>query len=120
MNALKCVFVAAITSFWNLCPTATSPSTSVEMMKTIMSSSIHPCFSNRAEINCVDKEPKLLNPDWMSKLPDDVKLSKIAIPGTHQSGALYGGSLLQCQVWNITGQLLAGIRHVYRIEYPYS
>ena len=48
--------------------------------------------------------------NWMSYIPDHVKLKHISIPGTHDSGARYGGLIGQCQTWTITEQLQAGIR----------
>ena len=48
---------------------------------------------------------------WMSKLPDNVKLSKLAIPGTHDSAtSRVKNSLSQTQTWSIKKQLDQGIR----------
>lgn len=58
--------------------------------------------------NPENKEKK----DWMSKLSDSLLLSEISIPGTHDTCALYGGGFAQCQVWSLSDQLLAGIRHI--------
>jgi hypothetical protein len=47
---------------------------------------------------------------WMSNLPDSIRLRDISLPGTHDSGARYGGIAAQTQTWTITKQLNAGIR----------
>uniref|UniRef100_A0A8C5MCS6 Phosphatidylinositol-specific phospholipase C X domain-containing protein n=1 Tax=Leptobrachium leishanense TaxID=445787 RepID=A0A8C5MCS6_9ANUR len=49
-------------------------------------------------------------PDWMASLPDDLPLSSLAIPGTHDTMAFYGGSLAECQSWRLEDQYNAGIR----------
>ncbi|WP_205660524.1 phosphatidylinositol-specific phospholipase C [Amycolatopsis antarctica] len=48
--------------------------------------------------------------DWMGELDSATFLSRLAIPGTHDSGALHGGGLVQCQDVGIAPQLDAGIR----------
>ncbi len=50
------------------------------------------------------------NPDWMSTLPDTVKLSHLSIPGTHDTGARTGGDSVDTQSMDIPTQLMAGIR----------
>jgi 1-phosphatidylinositol phosphodiesterase len=58
--------------------------------------------------------------DWMASIPNSVKLHKISIPGTHDSGALFSGwgdddpeiSWVKCQSWSIEDQLKAGIRYL--------
>ncbi|KAJ7673744.1 1-phosphatidylinositol phosphodiesterase [Mycena polygramma] len=56
------------------------------------------------------------NPDWMLKVSDGTSLASISIPGTHESMALFGGDLTQCQenfgasADTLTAQLNAGIR----------
>lgn len=52
-----------------------------------------------------------LTRDWMSQLPDEVKLNQISIPGTHDTGALFGSRFCETQSWSITEQLEAGIRY---------
>ncbi|KAK7052673.1 1-phosphatidylinositol phosphodiesterase [Favolaschia claudopus] len=57
-----------------------------------------------------------VNPDWMKKLPDSTPLASLSIPGTHESMALFGGDLTQCQENfgasgdSLVAQLNAGIR----------
>ncbi|XP_063786208.1 1-phosphatidylinositol phosphodiesterase-like [Pseudophryne corroboree] len=54
--------------------------------------------------------PKVTWPNWMSFLPDDIPLSSLAIPGTHDTMAFYGGNLAECQSWNLRNQFHAGVR----------
>jgi len=50
-------------------------------------------------------------PDWMSHVPGDTLISKMSIPGTHDSYALYGGvGWTKCQEWDVPKQLRKGIR----------
>jgi 1-phosphatidylinositol phosphodiesterase len=46
----------------------------------------------------------------MSQLPDGALLRELTIPGTHNSGAQYGGPWTECQNTGIADQLSAGIR----------
>lgn len=48
--------------------------------------------------------------NWMSHLPDDIPISELAIPGSHQSCALYGRPIAQCQTRSLSRQLKDGIR----------
>lgn len=48
--------------------------------------------------------------DWMSALGDATPLSRLTIPGTHDSGARHGGALTECQTLSISQQLEYGIR----------
>ncbi|XP_068128196.1 1-phosphatidylinositol phosphodiesterase-like [Hyperolius riggenbachi] len=48
--------------------------------------------------------------DWMSYLPDNLPLSSLSIPGTHDTMALYGGTLAECQSWSLRNQFNAGVR----------
>lgn len=50
--------------------------------------------------------------DWMGKLPDSTSLAALSIPGTHDSGARYGGAACENQYWSIADQLNAGIRYL--------
>ena len=60
---------------------------------------------------CSETEPKLENKNWMKNIPDSIKIYLMTIPGTHNSCALYGTFLAQCQSWSIKNQLNAGIRY---------
>lgn len=46
----------------------------------------------------------------MGMLPDSALVCKLSVPGTHDSGALYGGAGLQTQGASIAAQLEQGIR----------
>ncbi|SPO05835.1 related to 1-phosphatidylinositol phosphodiesterase precursor [Cephalotrichum gorgonifer] len=53
------------------------------------------------------------NPSWMSTIPDNVNLSSLSIPGTHDT-MTYGmpdNIWLQCQNHNLSTQLRAGLRY---------
>ncbi|KAM5172664.1 1-phosphatidylinositol phosphodiesterase-like [Mantella aurantiaca] len=55
-------------------------------------------------------DPAVSMPDWMSYLPDNLFLSSLAIPGTHDTMAFFGGSLAECQSWSLQNQFNAGVR----------
>ena len=48
--------------------------------------------------------------NWMQGIDDDTSISAMSIPGTHDSGARYGGGPTQCQELEIADQLRRGIR----------
>ncbi|MFE0024853.1 phosphatidylinositol-specific phospholipase C [Amycolatopsis sp. NPDC059021] len=48
--------------------------------------------------------------DWLSGVDSQTFLSRISLPGTHDTGARYGGPLVQCQTLTVTEQLTAGVR----------
>ncbi|MBW5483084.1 phosphatidylinositol-specific phospholipase C [Streptomyces bambusae] len=50
--------------------------------------------------------------DWMAGLADGTALQRLTVPGTHDSGALYGGLYVACQNIGIAQQLGAGIRYL--------
>ncbi|KAM4631283.1 1-phosphatidylinositol phosphodiesterase [Polymixia lowei] len=54
--------------------------------------------------------PEFFNPSWMAGIPDSWPLSEITMPGTHNTMALYGGALAECQSWSLASQLRAGVR----------
>jgi hypothetical protein len=54
----------------------------------------------------------LATSDWMSFLSDSTQLSKMSIPGTHDSGARVGGIAFEAQAWSISEQLDAGVRYL--------
>lgn len=48
---------------------------------------------------------------WMKELNDDTKISKLAIPGTHNSAACHTAlPSVQCQGKSVTDQLNHGVR----------
>ncbi|GKS68582.1 hypothetical protein W03_05860 [Nitrosomonas sp. PY1] len=55
---------------------------------------------------------KMATSDWMGRLPDSTELRDISIPGTHDSGARFGGEACETQYWTIAQQLEAGIRYL--------
>ncbi|KAM3849458.1 1-phosphatidylinositol phosphodiesterase-like [Diretmus argenteus] len=54
--------------------------------------------------------PAFFNRSWMAGIPDSWLLSKVTMPGTHNTMALYFGPFAKCQSWNLTSQLHAGVR----------
>lgn len=66
------------------------------------------------DTNNRDSEPRNwiyeMGRNWMSLVPGETLLRRMSIPGTHDSGAKYGGAAYQCQSWEISVQLKAGIR----------
>ncbi|POW19893.1 hypothetical protein PSHT_04063 [Puccinia striiformis] len=48
--------------------------------------------------------------NWMADLPDEVPISELTIPGSHQSCALYGWPVARCQTRSLARQLKDGIR----------
>ena len=50
--------------------------------------------------------------DWMKRIPDNVPLNLLAIPGTHETVSFHGGSLTKCQAVDLYSQFLAGIRAI--------
>ncbi|KHN97585.1 Phosphatidylinositol-specific phospholipase [Metarhizium album ARSEF 1941] len=51
-------------------------------------------------------------PDWMARVSDAVKITTLSIPGTHDTMTYSIRSReLQCQNWNLTVQMEAGLRY---------
>ncbi|MEV7181943.1 phosphatidylinositol-specific phospholipase C [Kitasatospora sp. NPDC093679] len=48
--------------------------------------------------------------DWLGALGPDAVLSRLTLPGTHDTCALYGGALVQTQTLGVPDQLAAGVR----------
>ncbi len=56
--------------------------------------------------------------NWMASLSDYKRVTTLSIPGTHDSGARYGGVAVACQSLSIANQLKAGIRYLdIRLSY---
>ncbi|KAI8661431.1 PLCXc domain-containing protein [Fusarium keratoplasticum] len=52
------------------------------------------------------------NPTWMASIPDEVPLSSLSVPGTHDTMTYeIGDEFLECQNWNLSTQLNAGVRY---------
>ena len=49
--------------------------------------------------------------NWMSALPDNKKITRVTIPGTHDSGAISYVPFVGCQMMDIRTQLNNGIRY---------
>lgn len=47
---------------------------------------------------------------WKETLDDEKFISDITLSGTHESLALHGGFIAECQAWSLEDQLNAGIR----------
>ena len=47
---------------------------------------------------------------WMAGLPDTARLSDLSLPGTHDTMALHGGVMAECQSMSLAEQLKSGIR----------
>ena len=52
----------------------------------------------------------LTTQDWMGAVPGATALQRLTIPGSHDSGARYGGPWTECQSTTIAEQLNSGIR----------
>ncbi|XP_062335799.1 1-phosphatidylinositol phosphodiesterase-like [Osmerus eperlanus] len=70
----------------------------------------HGCYGTATYFN--DRETlEEENLEWMTNINNDIELSKLFIPGTHDSLALYGGFAVECQSWKLETQLKAGVRY---------
>jgi 1-phosphatidylinositol phosphodiesterase len=49
---------------------------------------------------------------WMTGLHDSIKISRLTLPGTHETCSLKGGALTACQTRSLQDQLNAGIRFI--------
>jgi 1-phosphatidylinositol phosphodiesterase len=56
------------------------------------------------------KDACLVGYNWMAALPNDLTLSRISLPGTHDTMAHYGGDAVQTQSMRLWEQLYSGIR----------
>src|SRR5262245_40310359 len=76
-----------------------------------------------------DPEPKTSNPNWMAAVKDETPISKLSIPGTHETMARYGviplppglpapvfpplsflDDMVICQSMSLEDQLISGVR----------
>lgn len=62
----------------------------------------------------VDRTPVKDAADWMKDLPDDMPLSEVVLPGTHDSATqnVQLAYITRCQALSIAGQLDAGFRYL--------
>jgi 1-phosphatidylinositol phosphodiesterase len=50
---------------------------------------------------------------WMASIPDDVRITSLSIPGTHDTMTYeIASEQLQCQNWNLSTQLRSGLRYL--------
>ncbi|WP_338847047.1 phosphatidylinositol-specific phospholipase C [Massilia sp. W12] len=63
----------------------------------------HPAYSHDAQV-------KTNQADWMRALPDHLPLSRLSIPGTHDTMSFYGGDAVQTQSMSLPQQLQSGVR----------
>lgn len=63
----------------------------------------HPAYSH-------ERTMQLSQADWMGQLREDIRLSELSIPGTHNSLSFYGGPITQTQSMSLKNQLESGIR----------
>lgn len=63
----------------------------------------HPAYAH-------DDDIAYRNPSWMANLDDDLRLSDLSLPGTHNSMSFYGGDSVATQSLPLRTQLEAGIR----------
>ena len=63
-------------------------------------------------MNSVSNKMEMTGQFWMSRLPDDISLANLNIPGTHNSAARYElfPKTAICQSLSLTAQLRAGVR----------
>ncbi|MEU2684560.1 phosphatidylinositol-specific phospholipase C [Streptomyces hygroscopicus] len=55
--------------------------------------------------------PRLLAAqDWLSAIADSTPVQRLTLPGTHNSGARFGGPWTECQNTTVADQLTSGIR----------
>ncbi len=79
-----------------------------------------------------DGAPKTSHPEWMSQLPDSMRVSELSIPGTHDAGAIgaqltnepgFPNAWSNCQDATLWQQLVAGVRfldlRVIRVDQYY-
>lgn len=72
---------------------------------------ILPTSCHRTTAYSHESSISLDNSDWLSSLPDEVLLSSLSLPGTHESLSRgHGGEIAECQTLSLESQLKAGIR----------
>lgn len=64
---------------------------------------------------CSKNKPEdwtIKNHNWMKNINDNTLISKMSIPGTHNSISYFGGDMIQCQSWLLYDQFNSGIRFI--------
>ena len=59
---------------------------------------------------CHDSNVGTSNPSWMAEVEDELHMSQLSLPGTHDTMAMYGGDAVQCQSASLYELLLSGVR----------
>ena len=59
---------------------------------------------------CSNSTISYSRPDWMGQLSDNLYLSELSLPGSHDTMSRFGGPLVYCQSLTLDKQLNAGIR----------
>lgn len=109
------------------CKTITSLQILLLLSLIIVSSAwgIYPSWYEVAEEHITNMSSiNTMNPTWMSQYPDGLSISRLSIPGTHDSMALEPGPIFywaKCQSLGLREQLDAGIRALdIRCEHYYD
>ena len=66
---------------------------------------------NQVKVYNDSSSPSIHELDWMKNIPDETKLSKMTIPGTHDSCSLFGICCARTQTWSLVEQMRAGLRY---------
>ena len=66
---------------------------------------------NQVKVYNDSSSPSIHKLDWMKNIPDETKLSKMTIPGTHDSCSLFGICCARTQTWSLVEQMRAGLRY---------
>ena len=66
---------------------------------------------NQIKIYNDSSAPLIHKIDWMKDIPDEMKLSEMTIPGTHDTMSLYGICCARTQTWTLIEQMKAGLRY---------
>jgi hypothetical protein len=66
---------------------------------------------NQVKVYNDSSSPSIHKLDWMKNIPDEIKLSKMTIPGTHDSCSLFGICCARTQTWSLVEQMRAGLRY---------
>ena len=62
---------------------------------------------NQVKVYNDSSSPSIHKLDWMKNIPDETKLSKMTIPGTHDSCSLFGICCARTQTWSLVEQMRA-------------
>ncbi|MBV9692729.1 MAG: phosphatidylinositol-specific phospholipase C [Alphaproteobacteria bacterium] len=71
---------------------------------------VAPCAAHVSPGYSHDSTITTRHPDWMGALRDDVRLSQLSLPGTHDTMSFFGGDAVRTQTLSLPNQLESGIR----------